>query len=122
MRREALFCDGSRWYVSPQEPGCNQIVTLRFRTAKEDAVRVRLVVGEDGYNMHKESAEGEFDYYVIDWKLGCEPFVYYFEISDREQTCYYSRCGISDTHSDIYDFRIVPGFSTPEWAKGAVMY
>lgn len=122
MNKEALFCDGSRWFVSPQEPGCNQMVTLRFRTAKEDAVRVRLVVGEDKYDMNKEFAEGEFDYYVKDWRLGSEPFVYCFEIADREQTCYYNRCGISETCSDIYNFRILPGFSTPEWAKGSVMY
>lgn len=122
MKKEALFCDGSRWYVSPQEPGCNQMVTLRFRTAKEDAVCVRLVVGEDKYNMHKEFSEGGFDYYVKDWRLGSEPLIYCFEISDREQTCYYNRCGISEVRSDIYNFRIVPGFSTPEWAKGAVMY
>ena len=122
MNKQALFCDGSRWYVSPQEPDCNQIVTLRFRTAKEDAVRVCLVVGEDRYNVSEESVEGEFDYYSIDWKLGDEPFCYCFEISDKDQVCYYNRCGVSDVRSCLYDFKIVPGFSTPEWARGAVMY
>ena len=122
MNKQALFCDGSRWYVSPQEPDCDQIVTLRFRTAKEDVVRVCLVVGEDRYNVSKESVEGEFDYYSIDWKLGSEPFSYCFEISDKEQVCFFSRCGVSDVRSGLYDFKIVPGFSTPEWARGAVMY
>lgn len=122
MNKQALFCDGSKWYVSPQEPDCNQIVTLRFRTAKEDAVRVRLVIGDEQYDMSKESSEGEFDYYFIDWKLEDKPFQYCFEIRDKEEVCYYNRCGIAKERADIYDFKIVPGFSTPEWAKGAVMY
>ena len=122
MNRQALFCDGSQWYISPQEPDCNQIVTLRFRTAKEDAVRVCLFTGKDRYNVEKQSTEGEFDYYSIDWKLGDKPFSYCFEISDKESVCYYNKYGVCDNYSPIYDFRIVPGFSTPEWAKGAVMY
>lgn len=122
MNRDALFCDGSRWYVSPQEPECNETVTLRFRTAREDAVRVCLMVGEYRYDMEKENEEGEFSYYRIDWRLRNEPFSYCFVVSSKDETCYYHRCGISETYQEKYNFKIVPGFSTPEWAKGAVMY
>ena len=34
----------------------------------------------------------------------------------------YNRCGVSGEIEEYYDFEIVPGFSTPDWAKGAVMY
>ena len=98
MNRQALFCDGSQWYISPQEPDCNQIVTLRFRTAKEDAVRVCLFTGKDRYNVDKQSTEGEFDYYSIDWKLGDKPFSYCFEISDKESVCYYNKYGVCDNY------------------------
>lgn len=122
MNKQALFCDGAGWYVSPQEPDCNQIVTLRFRTAKEDAVRVCLLIGEEKYEMKKETSEGVFDYYMMKWKLGEEPISYCFEISDKEEVCYFNRGGISEGRIELYDFKIVPGFSTPDWAKGAVMY
>ena len=32
------------------------------------------------------------------------------------------QCGVSGEAEEFYDFEIVPGFSTPDWAKGAVMY
>ena len=34
MKEAALFCDGTASYVNPAEPMENDLVTLRFRTAK----------------------------------------------------------------------------------------
>lgn len=51
-----------------------------------------------------------------------EPFSYCFEIQEGDEVCYYNRCGIAGEIVPFYEFRIVPGFSTPDWAKGAVMY
>ncbi len=60
MNKEALFCDGTTEYVIPIEPECNSTVTLRFRTAKDDAiVRVRLMTKVGGYDMEKEH-QGSF--------------------------------------------------------------
>lgn len=78
-----------------------------------------------GYDMEKENGNGngsEFDYYAITWRLNENPFRYCFEIQDGEETCYYGRCGVSKEIVEFYNFVIVPGFSTPDWAKGAVMY
>lgn len=122
MNQEALFCDGTAGYVTPSEPKKNAMVSLRFRTAKDDAVRVCLVTDGGRYEMQKEDTIGGFDFYSIDWRLGEKPFRYCFEIQDREQVCYYNRCGVAGEIVEFYDFRIVPGFSTPDWAKGAVMY
>lgn len=122
MKKQALFCDGTASYVIPQEPRENETVSLRFRTAKDDKVRVRLVTAVGGYDMEKESTSGEFDYYMIKWRLNEEPFRYCFEIKDDDTTCYYNRCGVAKEIVEFYDFVIVPGFSTPDWAKGAVMY
>ncbi len=125
MNRQALFCDGTAGYVIPQEPQENECVRLRFRTAKDDVKRVRLMTAVGGYDLAKEKNsvdESEFDYYVITWRLNENPFRYCFEISDEEETCYYGRCGVSKEIVEFYNFVIVPGFSTPDWAKGAVMY
>ena len=61
------------------------IITLRFRTAKDDVDRVRLMTGVGGYDMKKESTRGEFDYYTINWRLNEEPFRYCFEIQDGDE-------------------------------------
>ena len=66
--------------------------------------------------------KGELDYYTIDWKLNEEAFSYCFEIWDGETVCYYNQCGTAGEIVEFYNFVIVPGFSTPDWAKGAVMY
>ena len=122
MNREALFCDGTQDYVIPAEPKANEKVILRFRTAHNDVEEVHLLVGNRSYSMWRTRSAGEFDFYEIDWKLGEEPLRYSFEIKKGEQICYFNRCGVSDHREDYYAFVIVPGFSTPEWAKGAVMY
>ena len=122
MNEQALFCDGTAAYVIPSEPKERETIRLRFRTAKDDIDCVRLITENVGYDMEKESSWGLFDYYAISWKLGEEPFSYCFQVEKGEELCYYGRCGVSKERKSFYDFRIVPGFSTPDWAKGAVMY
>ena len=122
MNKAALFCDGTEGYVYPPEPKENELVTFRFRTAKDDADRVGLVTSADTYVMEKERTQGEFDYYTFEVRLGAEPFRYCFEVQSGTEKYYYGRCGISREILEYYNFVVVPGFSTPDWAKGAVMY
>lgn len=122
MNKAALFCDGTEGYVYPPEPKENELVTFRFRTAKDDVDRVGLVTSADTYVMEKECTQGEFDYYTFETRLGEEPFRYCFEVQSGTEKYYYGRCGISREILEYYNFVVVPGFSTPDWAKGAVMY
>lgn len=122
MNRTALFCDGTEGYVYPPEPKESELVTFRFRTAKDDVDRVGLVTSADTYVMEKECTQGEFDYYTFETRLGEEPFRYCFEVQSGTEKYYYGRCGISREILEYYNFVVVPGFSTPDWAKGAVMY
>lgn len=122
MNKDALFSDGTSSYVIPAEPEEHESVRLRFRTAKGDADEVFLSTETGKYQMEKAYDLGEFDYYEIEWQLGAEPFSYCFEIKAGEEVCYYNRCGAAREILDVYMFIIVPGFSTPDWAKGAVMY
>ncbi len=122
MNKAALFCDGTEGYVYPPEPKENELVTFRFRTAKDDADRVGLVTSADTYVMEKECTQGEFDYYTFEVRLGAEPFRYCFEVQSGTEKYYYGRCGISREILEYYNFVVVPGFSTPDWAKGTVMY
>ena len=122
MNKTALFCDGTEGYVYPPEPKESELVTFRFRTAKDDVDRVGLVTSADTYVMEKECTQGEFDYYTFEVRLGAEPFRYCFEVQSGTEKYYYGRCGISREILEYYNFVVVPGFSTPDWAKGAVMY
>lgn len=122
MNKNALFCDGTSDYVIPAEPGIHEKVRLRFRTAKDDAQEVCLISGGETLQMQKMSSGEVFDYYETEVQLTDTMFVYYFRIkSESEELCYH-RCGVSEHPVEYYNFRIMPGFSTPAWAKGAVMY
>ncbi len=127
MNREALFSDGTGNYLVPSEPKEFEFVTIRFRTAKNDVDFVRVISGSRAFVMRKKESQGEFDYYELRWKLDDKPLHYHFEVNGRDshgrsEVCFYNRLGVSDNIQEQYAFVIVPGFSTPEWAKGAVMY
>ena len=122
MNKNALFCDGTSDYVIPAEPGIHEKVRLRFRTARDDAQEVCLISGGEALQMQKVSSGEVFDYYETEVQLTDTMLVDDFRIkSESEELCYH-RCGVSEHPVEYYNFRIMPGFSTPAWAKGAVMY
>ena len=122
MNKDALFCDGTEAYVSPTEPAVGDLIRLWFRTAKEDVDAVLLHTGEETHPLKKEYTKGKFDYYSIAILAENKTMKYYFEIRSGAEVCYYNQWGVQDEPNTYYDFQIVPGFSVPEWAKGAVMY
>ena len=122
MNKQALFCDGTARYVCPLEPEVGETVTLKFRAAKEDNIQIRLAINNELYTMESERTYGAFTYYRAEWKLKDGMTSYYFEIQDGEEVWYYNRSGLADGRIPYYDFRLAPGFSTPDWAKGAVIY
>lgn len=122
MNKEALFCDGTESFVIPSEPASYEKVTFRFRTAEDDVDFVKIVIDGIGHVMSKKETIGIFDYYEIEWQIGDTPFCYFFEVNKGMDICLYNRFGACEYRDPHYDFKIVPGFSTPDWAKGAVMY
>ena len=122
MNKNALFCDGTSDYVIPAEPGIHEKVRLRFRTAKDDVQEVCLISGGKTQQMQKVSSGEVFDYYETEVQLTDTMYSYCFQIKSEGKIVYYHQCGVSENPVEYYDFRIMPGFSTPEWAKGAVMY
>ena len=122
MNEQALFCDGTGAYVIPPQPDANEVITLRFRTAKDDVDAVRLLTRDAKYDLQKVYTKGEFDFYEVNWRMGEDTFRYCFEIQKGEEICYYNRYGVTNEIIGYYAFSIAPGFATPDWAKGAVMY
>lgn len=122
LRKRALFADGTADYRQPVEPKPNDKVTLKFRTGRDNVDAVWVCGRGQRYSMKKCETEGPFDYYAVDIRMGTDPFAYYFEIATGMLRVYYDRYGVSQDIREQYAFRIVPGFTTPEWSKGAVMY
>lgn len=122
LSKKALFSDGTKDYRSPAEPRENDKVTIRFRTKRDNVDMVWLCSREKKQRMKRTETKWDFDYYSVEIQLGSEPFFYYFKVVTGILECYYDRYGVNDKPREEYYFCIVPGFSTPEWAKGAVMY
>ena len=122
MKKEALFCDGTEAYVSPPEPEAGDELQLWFRTAAHDVDEVYLENRELCIPMNKVISNKAFDFYKVKYKLEDKPFRYHFKIRSGNEICYYNKWGAESKLVDYYDFKIVPGFTAPDWAKGAVMY
>lgn len=122
FNKRAVFSDTSKWYVTPAEPKPYEEVKIHLRTAKDNVDLVYLVCNKEKIYMDKERTEGRFDYYVASYQLSDEKITYYFELHIGQLIGYYDTRGIVREITEYYHFAIIPGFHTPEWAKGAVMY
>lgn len=118
----ALFSDGSEEYCSPCEPAVGDDLTIRFRTAKGNVDSVFVTVNDDRLEMKVEDTDDLFDYYAVKLSNVTERLRYFFEIKAGKVTIFYNRIALQKNVNRDYDFEVLPGFKTPDWAKGAVMY
>ena len=122
LNKKALYSDTTGNYISPMQPSAYGIVNIRFRTARNNADHVVIVENRKKHNMQLTESDELFDYYTHEIQLDNEAIFYYFEVhSGNMITCFDVRGPVREP-MDRYKFRIVPGFKTPDWAKGAVMY
>lgn len=122
LNKRALFADETLDYRIPEEPDAGDSVVLRFRTGKDNADHVYYISDEGKLQMKKTSSDSLFDYYEIQITAGENPLYYYFQAEKDGQSCIYDRLGADADPKGSHAFCITPGFHTPEWAKGAVMY
>ena len=122
LNRRALFSDTTSAYVIPAEPKPYETITIRFRAGKNNLDHVYAVINEKPYEMNLVSQDEEFDYFAVDYMLQDEMIRYYFEIRIGMVYGYYDARGLVQETFERMWFRVIPGFSTPDWAKGAVMY
>lgn len=122
INRAAIFSDGTGNFVNPAEPEINSQVEILCRTGRDDAEKVTTVVDGVCYDMYVKERNSQFDYYAVTLSLESHQISYHFQIEKRGELICYNRQGVVDEINPYFDFCIIPGFHTPAWAKGAVMY
>ena len=122
LKKDALFSDETEMFRSPMEVMPGDMLTIRFRTARNNVDSVCICSGKKRISMHMVETVDGFDYYIARIKTPAEPFNYYFEIRLGKTVCYYCKTGVVRNKPENYLFRVLPGFFTPDWAKGAVFY
>ena len=123
INRKAIFSDGTANFVNPAEPGAYEKVTISCRVAKDDVDTVEAIVEERSIPMTKSSRQDKyFDIYETTISLQDKQIGYHFKITKGDDIVLCNRQGVVDRADPYFNFCIIPGFSTPAWAKGAVMY
>ena len=122
LNKRALFSDETEQFRTPFEPDPGDLVTIRFRTLKNNVSAVYFISGALRQEMKLAESRNGFDYYIYRFQIGEEPVHYYFEVQSGKLTCYYNKLGVTKELQEYYSFGIVPGFHTPAWSRGAVIY
>ena len=122
MHTRAFFSDVTEDYVSPLEPEPYSIVKIRFRAGRNNATHVFLCINHERLLMSKVRSTGVFDYYETEIELDNVPVKWHFYVECGRQSAFYDRRGTVRDEQDYYDFKLIPGFKEPEWAKNCVMY
>ncbi len=122
FKKRAVFSDESKYYRDPFEPMPGDRVRIRIRTAASNVDHVYLISDAVREPMELVEIRDGFDFYEITISVERDIVYYYFELQVGTQTCYYNKLGITRDLAERNAFRIAPGFTTPKWARGAVMY
>lgn len=120
MEKAALFCDETAEYRCPEEPDPGDLVTLRFRTAKNNADHVSMIICGSGQRieLYKAESRGRFDFYETVISVGKTVLRFYFEIKKGRETCLYNRAGSNEGYTETAMFAITPGFHVPGLGQG----
>lgn len=135
-----LFHDCGYIYLSNIEPEQGEAVTVRLRAEKGNVTWAYVEISHDGKNWssyemkrEKEDDTGYFEYFIGTIPGQNEMFKYRFRAGneDPENEIYYSRTRIGK-EAPVFDetrtlepddcWAIIPGFHTPDWAKGILWY
>ena len=122
FNKKAVFSDTTENYVFPSEPNPYSYVKIKIRVEANNLDKVYLIHNDTKFEMFAETSDETFDYYSTEVEVEGNEYTYYFELISGRIRCVYDTNGVGKhSYPEAY-FRIIPGFKTPQWAKGAVMY
>lgn len=125
-----LFHDQGYDYISNIEPSVNDSVVLRLRADKGVLKKAVIQYTSDGsswknVNMKLGSTDttGYYEYWVGTVPPSNQKIYYRFYAEGSQGNYYCGPAGMSKTALLTENcFLLIPGFSTPDWAKGIVWY
>lgn len=122
LNQGAVFSDGTGAYRIPMEPEPFTSVHVRIRTARDNVDRVEVIADDLPIPARSTGKDELFEYFEAVLSLSDQKLSYYFRLSCGSDYFYYTKAGLSHDEQPEYNFEIMPGYKTPDWAKGAVFY
>lgn len=122
LNYDAIFSDETENYRYPSVPVSGKKFTITLRVGKDNIDSAYICYSCCYVKMQKNHSTDFFDYYEGTFICDSEPMNYYFQIICDSRTYFYNKAGVVKDINSEYNFTILPDFSTPSWAKGAVMY
>jgi len=125
MNKEAVFTDETKQFVTPYAPNAGEQVTFKLRVALGTNCKIHLHLCDSAgtvQTMEKSHSCELFDFYTTTITAPSCSVRYFYTIVWESQIFYYNKRGLWENLVEHYNFRLVPGFQTPDWAKGAIIY
>ncbi|MCR5675113.1 MAG: alpha-glycosidase [Lachnospiraceae bacterium] len=130
-----IFHDMTAQFLEPAQADPGETVEITLRTGEDlesgsvDLIRCVTENADEGdviyvrksMRREREAVNGFYLWHAA-LQLSEEPVFYFFEIRTSMQKIVYDRLGASFGERPPVFFRMIPGFRTPAWAEGAVMY
>ena len=122
FRSQAVYTDETKQFRFPAEPLSTDEVAISIRVGKETFSAIFLCTDEREYLMEEVEEDGIFEYYKTILPPTEKKITYYFRLQYGEEEGFYTKYGYFNEFKDEGRFEIIRDFTTPDWAKGAIMY
>lgn len=120
INQDILFHDGTRQFCYYDNEQKTYKIILRAK--KGTITGAFICVNGEERMMRYFRKDAYFEYYETSLDFSEKRYSYYFKAITAEGEVYYNMFGFGDEVPENGNFELTPGFETPEWAKGAVMY
>lgn len=125
-----IFHDQGTGYMSNLEPTEKDSVTLRLRADRGAVTEAVIQYSADGSCWNEilmerkgQDATGYYEFWEGTIPAMQERYHYRFRAAEAGETVYLGSEGMSEETPIPSDcFSVIPGFSTPDWAKGIIWY
>lgn len=121
-----VYSDTTGEYLSCTEPEISDELIIKIRVPHRITGEVFLITQSETIPMKKRHKKGIFDFYEVKVALNEKPLEYSFRLKINGVSYAYGATGIEELlPGRSYGgrlFCVIPGFATPDWAKGAVFY
>ncbi|MFV0504017.1 MAG: glycoside hydrolase family 13 protein [Lachnospirales bacterium] len=120
---DGIFSDESQNYVTPSEPKSGENIRIKLRTCKNNVDKAFIHIEGRLLEMTKSFSKKMYDFYEVTIEGGVTEIMNYaFYLEKEDFHFYYNKNGVHDFLDNYYNFKIVPDFEVPQWAKSSVMY